>query len=860
MNFEKLKRSKIFNVNIDSTMRLIFRYSLFSSVLLLGLSQIVCADIRVPASIAAEKARRKPPANVSNYVLQSNSNGITLTWTNPTDSDFSKILILKNTSPIVNSPTRGRTYANGDSIGSSSVMYNAVRSSFTDTEIIEGVAYFYKIFSYDTRLNYASGVELELDQIPPANVTNHVLQRNSNGIILTWTNPADSDFSKVLILRHTSPIVDSPARGQDYASGDSIGSSSVVYNGDLETLQITGNEANILHYYKIFAYDTNFNYASGFELSGPRDGDGDGLIEIHNLTELHNIRYDLAGTSYKTSASDAGDSSGCPVVNGSEICHGYELTQSLSFDKDGDGTTWSGDSTNGYTLDAGDNASPHFIVADGGWKPIGKVIINNNGDPHCNNNTCFNAIFEGNGHTITGLASIRSEEVYVGLFGSIGNNARIRNVGLIDNLVNYTGSQASYVGGLVGFQFDGSITASYATGSVDGGDGHDGVGGLVGYQDAGNITGSYATGSVDGGDGSDGVGGLVGLQFDGSITASYATESVDGGEGDDRIGGLVGESHGSITGSYATGSVDGGIRLDNVGGLVGLQFDGSITASYATGSVDGGSHRDAIGGLVGLQFDGSITGSYATGSIDGEDGSDSVGGLVGDSTGSITASYATGSVDGGEGTRNLVGGLVGTQQDDGNITGSYATGAVDGGDGSDDAGGLVGASSGSITASYAAGAVDGGDGTDRIGGLVGQHGDGSITASYATGSVDGGAGIDRIGGLVGFQSGGSIITASYGFGAIVNGETPNTLGAPPTGVSSAINLTSTNTPTSWNDATKATKDAWDFGTSSQIPALKYADYDGAGTTGTAYYCDSVTPTPASGISIPNCGTLLLGQR
>ena len=166
MNFEKLKRSKIFNVKIDSTMRLIFRYSLFSSVLLLGLSQIVCADIRVPASIAAEKARRKPPANVSNYVLQSNSNGITLTWTNPTDSDFSKILILKNTSPIVNSPTRGRTYANGDSIGSSSVMYNAVRSSFTDTEITEGVAYFYKIFSYDTRLNYASGVELELDPIP----------------------------------------------------------------------------------------------------------------------------------------------------------------------------------------------------------------------------------------------------------------------------------------------------------------------------------------------------------------------------------------------------------------------------------------------------------------------------------------------------------------------------------------------------------------------------------------------------------------------------------------------------------------------------------------------------------------------
>ena len=66
--------------------------------------------------------------------------------------------------------------------------------------------------------------------------------------------------------------------------------------------------------------------------------------------------------------------------------------------------------------------------------------------------------------------------------------------------------------GLVGYQFSGSITASYATGDADGGAGDsDNVGGLVGYQFSGSITASYATGDADGGDGvGDNVGGLVG--------------------------------------------------------------------------------------------------------------------------------------------------------------------------------------------------------------------------------------------------------------------------------------------------------------------------------------------------------------
>ena len=408
------------------------------------------------------------------------------------------------------------------------------------------------------------------------------------------------------------------------------------------------------------------------------------------------------------------------------------------------------------------------------------------------------------------------------------------------------------VGGLVG-QSDGSITASYATGDAHGGDGPDAVGGLVGFS-RGLITASYAKGDAHGGDvGYDSVGGLVGRQEGGSITASYATGDADG---QGRVGGLVGrQQRGSITASHATGDADGGDGYDYVGGLVGLQEGGSITASYATGDAHGGDgDYDRVGGLVGQQSGsgGLITASHATGDADGGDGDqDLVGGLVGYQVrGSITASYATGDAEGGDGNNDYVGGLVGLSL--GSITASYATGDADGGVGQNDSvGGLVGWQreiEASITASYATGDADGGDGDDdQVGGLVGYQSGGSITASYATGDADGGDGLaDDVGGLVGYQSGGPI-TASYGFGGTIGGESVGLDGSTkPQGVSTAAQLTTANAGATWNSAVDNSLGAWDFGTNEQIPVLNYADYDGAGTV---FDCNQF-PANACGTQLP----------
>ena len=340
----------------------------------------------------------------------------------------------------------------------------------------------------------------------------------------------------------------------------------------------------------------------------PVDRDANGLIELYTLTQLHNMRYNLSGSSYKTSTADTGSTAGCPNTG----CNGYELMNDVELDTDGDGQSWTQDSSGNYSLDSGDSAAPYFVIdssGSGGWQPVGDSV-----------NNAFNAIFDGNGYVIRNLA-IRSELTNIGLFGVTTANAIIRNVGLVNNLSDYTGSASNiYVGGLVGLQNGGSITGSYATGNADGGAGtFDYVGGLVGRQDRGSITASYATGNADGGAGGiDRVGGLVGEQGGGgSITGSYATGNADGGDGSgDLVGGLVGEQNGSITASYATGNADGGDGSgDLVGGLVGDQF-GSISASYSFGSKVGGEFagRDGTPMPTGVTSAADLTAANAGGS------------------------------------------------------------------------------------------------------------------------------------------------------------------------------------------------------------------------------------------------------
>ncbi|ASC93488.1 beta strand repeat-containing protein [Sulfurospirillum diekertiae] len=195
---------------------------------------------------------------------------------------------------------------------------------------------------------------------------------------------------------------------------------------------------------------------------------------------------------------------------------------------------------------------------DGMWSSTGFVPI---GDSTNN----FTGTLDGKGYVIDSLTINRSSSDNVGLIGYAGTGAVIENIGLTN--VNIMG--------------------------------HNYVGGLVGYNNYGTISDTYATGSVSGTTNT--VGGLVGLNYQGTITDSYAMASVNGPF---QVGGLVGINYGTITDSYATGSVSG---TNLVGGLVGYNYHGTITNAYATGGVSG---TNDVGGLVGYNDTGTIIASF----------------------------------------------------------------------------------------------------------------------------------------------------------------------------------------------------------------------------------------------------------
>ncbi len=214
-----------------------------------------------------------------------------------------------------------------------------------------------------------------------------------------------------------------------------------------------------------------------------------------------------------------------------------------------------------------------------------------------NFDTNFTGTFDGNGYVISNLSYTTTEAVNnIGLFGLVGVGGKIHNLGVENVSIS---SDRFAVGGLVGYNYKGSITDCYVTGSVIG---YRYIGGLVGKHRQGTITSCYANASVTG---TGNVGGLVGENDRGTITNCYATSSVTGKI---YVGGLLGrDDDGLITDCYATGSV---IGYRSIGGLVGGNDRGTITNCYATGSVIG---NIAVGGLCGYypeSYRGGITNSF----------------------------------------------------------------------------------------------------------------------------------------------------------------------------------------------------------------------------------------------------------
>ena len=113
-----------------------------------------CSDIEItnPGDTTA-------PLPVNGVMSQRGNSQVSLNWANPT-TDFYQTIILKDTNPIVNTPSNGVLYTAGDMINGAEVVYVGKNSSFTATSLTNETQYYFKIFSLNPRKNYAGGVEI----------------------------------------------------------------------------------------------------------------------------------------------------------------------------------------------------------------------------------------------------------------------------------------------------------------------------------------------------------------------------------------------------------------------------------------------------------------------------------------------------------------------------------------------------------------------------------------------------------------------------------------------------------------------------------------------------------------------------
>lgn len=86
-----------------------------------------------------------PPANVTDFAAASGDRQITLSWSNPTDADFSGVRIRRSVTGFPTTPSSG------------TAVYDGVGTSVVDTNLLNGTTYYYTAFAYDASGNFASG-------------------------------------------------------------------------------------------------------------------------------------------------------------------------------------------------------------------------------------------------------------------------------------------------------------------------------------------------------------------------------------------------------------------------------------------------------------------------------------------------------------------------------------------------------------------------------------------------------------------------------------------------------------------------------------------------------------------------------
>jgi hypothetical protein len=248
----------------------------------------------------------------------------------------------------------------------------------------------------------------------------------------------------------------------------------------------------------------------------------------------------------------------------------------------------------GVTINLGNDIYLNSDSTSHNWTPIGTAAITAGGNRQAviGSNAPFDGTFDGNGYTINNLYISSTDNVQA-LFGSLTGTVEDLTVnGSVTSTVEFTAEYVNLcVGGIVAFNYGGTITDVVNDVIVDG------------------STAIYW------------VGGVAAYNLEGNILRSVNNASVTGYQG---VGGIVGENGGTIEYCYNAGKVDAtnSMSKNGVGGIAGKNGQnntpvetGVINSCYNKGEV-GRSGQKWIGGIAGFQNGlSSTTNCYNIGNI-----------------------------------------------------------------------------------------------------------------------------------------------------------------------------------------------------------------------------------------------------
>ncbi|MHB8896278.1 MAG: S8 family serine peptidase [Candidatus Geothermincolia bacterium] len=186
------------------------------------------------------------PESPQRFTATGGNGSVDLSWVNPMSMNLEAVRIMRSTA---NYPAN---------VNEGVMVYDGLSPPFRDTSVANGTTYYYSAFARNTNQEYslptdesrAAATPREIDTEPPQPIRDFVAIPGNNSVSLYWSNPLNTDFSHVLILRTAGACASTCSDPNATVFQPPAGSTSFT-----DTMAVNG----VTYCYAIFAVDTSGN-------------------------------------------------------------------------------------------------------------------------------------------------------------------------------------------------------------------------------------------------------------------------------------------------------------------------------------------------------------------------------------------------------------------------------------------------------------------------------------------------------------------------------------------------------------------------------------------------------------------------